>query len=268
VLEKVIAINNVGVIGHERDSTVLDEVAHTRFDTPSKVIHGIETVIRQRVNEAKDFYQAVTATAQQVTQRCRLTTENAHAQVKEAARQQLAAAHRQIEADLGTVRVGALKAVRSAADDSRAAFASIETEARQQVADARQAMPGLIESIKGDARASLREARAGSEQALRATVERTAAVAANVREQANRAMQGIAVDARRALNDASTNTEALVREITGQGPEKTLGRGFAMVCDENGRTVTSANQAGPGQRIEVQFRDGAVKAVVESRRES
>ena len=25
-------------IGHERDSTVLDEVAHTAFDTPSKVI--------------------------------------------------------------------------------------------------------------------------------------------------------------------------------------------------------------------------------------
>ena len=25
-------------IGHERDTTVLDEVAHTRYDTPSKVL--------------------------------------------------------------------------------------------------------------------------------------------------------------------------------------------------------------------------------------
>ena len=29
-------------IGHERDTTVLDEVAHARYDTPSKVIAGIE----------------------------------------------------------------------------------------------------------------------------------------------------------------------------------------------------------------------------------
>lgn len=33
-------------IGHERDSTLLDEVAHTRYDTPSKVIAGIEQTIR------------------------------------------------------------------------------------------------------------------------------------------------------------------------------------------------------------------------------
>ena len=32
-------------IGHERDSTLPDEVAHARFDTPSKVIAGIEQQI-------------------------------------------------------------------------------------------------------------------------------------------------------------------------------------------------------------------------------
>ncbi len=36
-------------IGHERDSTVLDEVANLKFDTPSKVIAGIEQVIVKTV---------------------------------------------------------------------------------------------------------------------------------------------------------------------------------------------------------------------------
>ena len=36
-------------IGHERDNTMLDEVAHARYDTPSKVIAGIEQRIAQRV---------------------------------------------------------------------------------------------------------------------------------------------------------------------------------------------------------------------------
>ena len=46
-------------IGHERDNTVLDEVAHIRFDTPSKVIAGIERVILQRAQEAKGMFADV-----------------------------------------------------------------------------------------------------------------------------------------------------------------------------------------------------------------
>ena len=44
-------------IGHERDSTSLDEVAHTSFDTPSKVIAGIEQHIIYRASEAKRSYE-------------------------------------------------------------------------------------------------------------------------------------------------------------------------------------------------------------------
>ena len=51
-------------IGHERDNTVLDEVAHARYDTPSKVIAGIEQRISQRVGEVKaDFAQVSTLAA-------------------------------------------------------------------------------------------------------------------------------------------------------------------------------------------------------------
>lgn len=43
-------------IGHERDNTLLDEVAHTRFDTPSKVIAGIERTLLQRVQETRALW--------------------------------------------------------------------------------------------------------------------------------------------------------------------------------------------------------------------
>lgn len=249
-------------IGHERDSTILDEVAHTKFDTPSKVIHAIETVIRQRALQAKEFYQAVTSSAHGITQRCRLTVEGAHVQVKEAARQQLAGASRLADADIGTVRLGALKALRSATDESQAMFAAIEAQARRHVAEARLVLPSLIESIKSEARSSVRDARVVAEQVMLTTIERATGSAATAKEQANRAMSGIAVDARRAIHEAAMSAEAMVREIAGQGPEKTLSRGFAMVSDENGRAITSATRALAGQHIKVQFRDGSVNAVV------
>lgn len=40
-------------IGHERDNTILDEISNVRFDTPSKVIAGIEQIIRARVAETR-----------------------------------------------------------------------------------------------------------------------------------------------------------------------------------------------------------------------
>lgn len=38
-------------IGHEKDRTILDEVAHLSFDTPSKVIGGIRNLILDRVQD-------------------------------------------------------------------------------------------------------------------------------------------------------------------------------------------------------------------------
>lgn len=46
-------------IGHERDNTILDEVAHTRFDTPSKVVQGIGQIILQSGQKALSSWQLI-----------------------------------------------------------------------------------------------------------------------------------------------------------------------------------------------------------------
>ena len=51
-----------------------------------------------------------------------------------------------------------------------------------------------------------------------------------------------------------------MREIAGQGPEKTLERGFAVIRDVGGKPVTRVTQTTPGQVVSVQFSDGAVGA--------
>ncbi len=43
-------------IGHEQDKTILDEIAHRSFDTPSKVIGGIRNHIAERVDGVKVFH--------------------------------------------------------------------------------------------------------------------------------------------------------------------------------------------------------------------
>ena len=80
------------------------------------------------------------------------------------------------------------------------------------------------------------------------------------------------------MQQAATDSQALVREITGQGPEKTLARGFAIVRGLDGISLTSAAQATgtgagadtgdgadaikTGVEIEIEFQDGRVAAAV------
>jgi exodeoxyribonuclease VII large subunit len=66
--------------------------------------------------------------------------------------------------------------------------------------------------------------------------------------------------ARRAIANAKQTSQALVLEVTGQGPQKTLGRGFAIVRDEQGKPITSAACAKPGVGMEIEFRDGRMAA--------
>lgn len=46
-------------IGHEKDRTILDEVANRSFDTPSKVIGGIRNLIQERVQNVLESLQKI-----------------------------------------------------------------------------------------------------------------------------------------------------------------------------------------------------------------
>lgn len=58
-----------------------------------------------------------------------------------------------------------------------------------------------------------------------------------------------------------------MREIAGQGPQKTLRRGFAMVRTQTGRTITGSQDVAAGAQIEVKVRDGVIEAVVRAVKE-
>lgn len=56
-------------VGHERDYTIIDEVAGERFDTPSKVIQRIFNLITGNAIEAENKYQEISQTAMNLVQR-------------------------------------------------------------------------------------------------------------------------------------------------------------------------------------------------------
>lgn len=76
-------------IGHERDNTILDEVAHSRFDTPSKVISYIRQQIVQQAQQAKLHWQQIEHASQLRVQFIHRDIENLNQQIQYRSQQQL-----------------------------------------------------------------------------------------------------------------------------------------------------------------------------------
>ena len=247
-------------IGHERDHTVLDEVAHQRFDTPSKVIAGIEQLIGRRAAEARASFESIVRRAESMAQAVRRAIEQADGAVRGSAQRQLADARQQVAEMMGSVRVGSMQSIRHAADGTREMLFELRHLAQDQLSTAKQEVPSLLAEIRAGARQANRQGRADSIAQVQAVQERASLHARQARGEIERSLAEVSDGARRVLAEGATRSEAMMREIAGQGPEKSLGRGFAIVRSEHGATLTSATETPAGSAIEIEFRDGRVAA--------
>jgi exodeoxyribonuclease VII large subunit len=233
-------------IGHERDSTVLDEVAHASYDTPSKVIAGIEQLIVRRANEARANHQTIVQAAEQALNRARRAIEQGHAEI----------------------RANALLALRSGSERATQRFEAIRHDSLLQLEQARHAVPARMAEIAATARQTLNEAQLTARQLNTHVLDKAGQQTATAQDRAKRGLEQVAEAARRHVMDARTRTEAAMREIAGQGSEKTLSRGFAVVRAQDGRPLTRADAARQASELQIEFRDGQLLARVKTAQES
>lgn len=241
-------------IGHERDNTVLDEVANIRFDTPSKVIAGIERLILQRAQEAKGLFAELVGEARRAMGNTRRVVVEHYTAIETGARQQIALSRQRSAEMLAQLKLDAIQAVRTGAEQTERDMADVRRLATQQLGQARSRVPALLAEISSEARQTLQTARATIKADRTFVIDRAVADLRYTKDTTARAFEDIGTQARKAVVEARTGSQALMREIAGQGPEKTLGRGFALVRDATGQAITSAKNA--SGKITIQFRDG------------
>jgi len=250
-------------IGHERDNTVLDEVAHTRFDTPSKVIAGIEQRIAQRVGEVKANFAQVSSLAARASQAAKEQAGKLEMTVRLEALGHLARSKQAASQSFSAIRIDAIQCVRAAAEQSRGALQNVKTAVAAQLADARGDVPALWSQISLSSAHALRTARAEGAALKNAILQRARNDALQTRQASHDALDAVSDSARLLVRKAATDSQALLREITGQGPEKTLQRGFAIVRSQSGKPLTRVSQAIVGVAIEIEFQDGRIAATTQ-----
>jgi exodeoxyribonuclease VII large subunit len=249
-------------IGHERDSTVLDEVAHTKFDTPSKVIAGIEQTITKRTSEAKAFFEQVTTRSFRAVQSSKAVAVSLDATIRSEAVRHIASGKQATQALISAIRMDATKEVRVASEFSLQELQCVKTEARSQIAQAKQDVPMYWGQISLGAKHHLRSTSVIVETLLGGVLEQSRRDIVRASTQADEGLSVVAASARLQVRDGAARSEGLMREIAGQGPEKTLKRGFALVRDQTGKPITRVAQTVSDATIEIQFSDGKVTAAV------
>jgi exodeoxyribonuclease VII large subunit len=266
-------------IGHERDNTILDEVSHTRFDTPSKVVAHVLKVITFVAQQGDSNMQAITTAGQrrvlQATKNAdadhyRIITGTKHALIvaEAGAREESDAvtqlARRQVEhADMRTrqlvidVQQGAtwrpIRALEAAdrmlTDARREAIALVDRhakEARRLLGDVGVDGIDLVQREAVDADRLLADIRHGCAwRPMRAL------------EAADRIGTDIWRMTHQEIDRAILESQSMIEAIITRGPKNTLARGYT-IARVSGKVISSAEKLRRVEDLELEFRDGRI----------
>lgn len=254
-------------IGHERDSTVLDEVAHQRFDTPSKVIAGIQSLIVKRARESQAAFDELAALAERQLRTARQAVDQANASVERQALETVARARADSQQNMAAVQQHGRERLHEASHGALHALSDIRAGAGARLATARARSSSLMAQIDTDATSAIHDARRSIVDAERDVVARSRQSVAGQRKRTAELFEEVKQQARNTVRWGADAAEATFREVVAQGPQKTLSRGFAVVRSAEGGVITSAAAAAEAKGIEVEFQDGSIDASVISDKE-
>lgn len=116
-LSALIAEQSVPVwvgIGHERDHVILDEVAHTSFDTPSKVIAGIRQHLVSVTQSAKQLFLSIEQVAKNRLTFAKTDSEQQFRHIESLAKQRLLQAKHHIDNRLNLIKQHSVYQLQSA----------------------------------------------------------------------------------------------------------------------------------------------------------
>jgi exodeoxyribonuclease VII large subunit len=245
-------------IGHERDNTILDEIAHTRFDTPSKVVLHVASTIKDNAFAAIEAWDRINALVGRIISGERTMLDTQADRIETGTRSLL----RRVESE----QEGFIKLIRSVMTAQvREATIALETQQGRQIdgaeaaiGDAELAVIRLLGSISQKAQLQLQSERSEVERlihtvALKAQGRLDAAAVdldqtkTQVGKDTDRMVTKAVEDLDECLalvesgtisltDEAKKDIANLVRIIISLGPHSTLQRGFAIARDDENKT--------------------------------
>ncbi len=225
-------------IGHERDNTILDEVAAVRFDTPSKVIAAIRQTIFKQAQQAKLHWIQIEQMAQQRVQ-------NALNQV------------RQLEQ---TIQQQSQKRLHQWQSQLQPLWLGITHQSQQALQRAEHKISVWQQQIEQVAQRQLTHSKHQLAQHYQVIQSQIQQQLESEKQQLAYYYQTITQQAPKQLQQQKQAIQQWMGFILSAGPQRQMQRGFVMVKDAQGQPIKSAQQALKKQPVTLEFNDGQVLA--------
>jgi exodeoxyribonuclease VII large subunit len=267
-------------IGHERDNTILDEIAHRRFDTPSKVALHISATIKDNALGAIQAWERINALVGRIVLRERTIVETQTQRIESGARSTLKRVEADRQAHLRLIHSASSAQVRQASLTLESERRKLLDDAARSLGDAELGITQLTDAIVHRAQLPLAGERAEIDRMADSIVAKSqwakdtaARDLSQLRAQLGRDSTRAAMRAQEVTEltwDASRGGSTLIVEmarkdianyariVVGLGPQSTLQRGFAIARDVQDAPLTSREVAIKHPSFRVQFRDGVV----------
>jgi len=223
-------------IGHERDNTILDEVSHSRFDTPSKVVGHIRSTIQSNAVEAEKDFQSILLYVDRIT----------------------AAADKDVESLFADIRQDVTIATHLMENKVDQLFLSIKPSVEQLLYKAGQDVEQSFQFIKMRCESDLLKATGEIDRYFEWVSTSTLHNLSSFEQAIDQFFLSIREHGAMQLFNANREIESLCREILGLGPRATLNRGFAIARSADGQAIVSAEQAKQYPELNIEFRDGVI----------
>ena len=220
-------------IGHERDKTILDDLATRSFDTPSKVINFIATTVVNNATKAHNSFESIKSIALNSTTKAKVDIDKHHQYITHFAKQ-VVSSQKKVTGDY---------------------YKLVHANAKQQLLYQRQIIDNWQSNIMQSAKKSLELSRTKVDHLNQAAMTTAKSLIQSHSKQLITWHSNIAVNAKNTLINAKNSIESNYRGILSMSIEPTLQRGFA-VTKTNGKYVTSIADAKQCQTLMVTYHDG------------
>lgn len=200
-------------IGHERDSTILDEVAHHSYDTPSKVIAAIGRHIRERAAEATDSFAAIFHGSHEILRQGTLSVQRYRDQIRDRSRQTLQDAVHESARELSEIRLATSAMMHRARGMCHESISGIRADVRSQLRSAQQGVPATMNRIQDAARRDIKLARSELGGTLPSVLQKIQDQVAQAREASVVLRDAVFERSSTAAQDLRTETEGMLRTL-------------------------------------------------------
>lgn len=207
-------------IGHERDTTVLDEVCTKKFDTPSKVINFITNTIIDNATNANHNYQAIVNITKNLAKQTNSNLESIYRDFKATLGHYLQNIDYQVEHSYKNTKSIASNCLRLYDKAIEVQNTSIITASKNAI---KYYEHSIDESFKS-----------------------TNTVSKNM------------------LNHYTQTSEYLYKQILSVSVEPTLKRGFSITKSDDGKYITTKEQAEKYSNLNIVYSDGQISVEVKN----